>query len=452
MARRQAKIFLSYASERKALAEPIALALRSRGYAVFFDRDDLLPGETYHDQIDRSIAAADIMIFGISPESVGKGRYTLTEIKLARRKWRTPQGHVLPVVLAPTPVDLIPTYLREVSFLEAEGNLVAEVAAEVGTLLEAIERRRRYGAGRKVRSALLIAAGTTTLAVGGLLVAPTAFDSLRTWLTAAEVTPEGPTASRQGPVESASLDSKAGTASLVDANDAGSIKTEPANPMDDLAWMEALEVTEFAAAISASREYLNKWPAGAHRDLAMARIREMQRDISVIQRLLNQLGSEVDIDGLPGEQTRDALYGLECPFGFAWDGQLSKGLIEKLDAFSRLPKPVEQKSTPSLIFFGHCEYELDADDEAQLRLFASSLQSGKSVYITGNAAQNEGSRELAIAFAARRAGVVAQFLETAGVSTSQMMTTSMGRDRPMFSGDDETSLSKNRNARLDKSL
>jgi len=41
------KIFLSYASEDKAIAEQIAFSLRSRGHLVFLDRDDLPPGQSY---------------------------------------------------------------------------------------------------------------------------------------------------------------------------------------------------------------------------------------------------------------------------------------------------------------------------------------------------------------------------------------------------------------------
>ena len=36
------QIFLSYASEDKAVAEPIAFSLRARGHKVFLDRDDLV--------------------------------------------------------------------------------------------------------------------------------------------------------------------------------------------------------------------------------------------------------------------------------------------------------------------------------------------------------------------------------------------------------------------------
>mgnify|MGYP002130733995 CR=1 FL=1 len=42
------KIFLSYASVDRDLAEQICLALQESGHEVFFDRDDLPAGEAFH--------------------------------------------------------------------------------------------------------------------------------------------------------------------------------------------------------------------------------------------------------------------------------------------------------------------------------------------------------------------------------------------------------------------
>ena len=68
------QIFLSYASEQKAIAEPIAFSLRKRGHQVFLDRDDLPAGQSFDDQIAAAIAASDFFIFLASPESVAKDR------------------------------------------------------------------------------------------------------------------------------------------------------------------------------------------------------------------------------------------------------------------------------------------------------------------------------------------------------------------------------------------
>ena len=133
------RIFLSYATEQKPEAEAIAFSLRSRGHMVFFDRDDLPDGESYDDKIARAVERSDLMIFLISPASVSEGRYTLTELRFARHKWRNPGGRVLPVMLEPTPMADVPSYLKAVSILEPHGNKAAEVAFAIARL-RGIER------------------------------------------------------------------------------------------------------------------------------------------------------------------------------------------------------------------------------------------------------------------------------------------------------------------------
>ncbi|HEY7444561.1 MAG TPA: toll/interleukin-1 receptor domain-containing protein, partial [Vicinamibacterales bacterium] len=109
---------MSYASEQKADAEAVAFSLRSRGHMVFFDRDDLPEGTSYDDRIAAAVDRSDLMIFLISPAAVAEGRYTLTELRFARYKWRHPGGRVLPVMMEATPLPAVPSYLRAVSILE----------------------------------------------------------------------------------------------------------------------------------------------------------------------------------------------------------------------------------------------------------------------------------------------------------------------------------------------
>jgi hypothetical protein len=125
------KIFLSYASEQRDLADAVNLALIAQGHDVFFDRDDLPPGGDYNGRIRSAIEASQGMILLISPQSVAHGSYALTELKRAREKWRHPLGCVPSVLAAPTPYSDIPVFLKAVTVLEPEGYLVAEVATEV---------------------------------------------------------------------------------------------------------------------------------------------------------------------------------------------------------------------------------------------------------------------------------------------------------------------------------
>lgn len=124
-------IFLSYASDYKEQADDICCRLQALGHEVFFDREDLPPGNSYDDRIRDAIETSDLFIFLITPESVQQGRYTRTELKIASRKWPTPDWHVLPVEVKETPISTIPPYIRSLTFLQAEGNLTAEVAIEV---------------------------------------------------------------------------------------------------------------------------------------------------------------------------------------------------------------------------------------------------------------------------------------------------------------------------------
>jgi len=127
-------IFLSYSSTRKDIAEGICFALQAAGHDVFFDKEDLRSGESYDKRIADAIDASDLFVFLISPESVKKGHYALTELKVARRKWDNPSGRVLPVMVAPTPLEDVPAYLKAVTMLEPEGNLAAEVVMAVADL------------------------------------------------------------------------------------------------------------------------------------------------------------------------------------------------------------------------------------------------------------------------------------------------------------------------------
>ncbi len=131
------KIFLSYASQYRAIADDLCCRLQAVGHEVFFDREDLPAGESFDAHIRKAIDDCALFIFLIAPEAVAAGRYTRTELKLVSRKWPTPGWHVLPVQVAETPLHDIPSYLRALTILQAEGNLAAEVVFEVEDRLRA---------------------------------------------------------------------------------------------------------------------------------------------------------------------------------------------------------------------------------------------------------------------------------------------------------------------------
>ncbi len=129
-------IFLSYASENREIAELITFAMRARGHEVFFDKDDLSAGASYQEKIEKAIKDSRLFIFLISSQSIEQGRYTLTEVALARRQWKNPQDRVLPVMVENVNIDKVPVFLRSVSILQPKGDIAAEVCAEASQILQ----------------------------------------------------------------------------------------------------------------------------------------------------------------------------------------------------------------------------------------------------------------------------------------------------------------------------
>lgn len=128
------RIFLSYPSKHQDLAEQLSLSLAGEGHTVFYDRTSLAAGQEFDRRIREEIERSDLFVFLLSAESVARGRYTLTELMLARKKWSHPGGHVLPVLIEPTEMSTIPPYLRAVTLLVPEGNLAAEVLAHMAAM------------------------------------------------------------------------------------------------------------------------------------------------------------------------------------------------------------------------------------------------------------------------------------------------------------------------------
>jgi hypothetical protein len=156
------KLFLSYDSEQFALAESLAGRLQAAGHDVFLDREDLLPGEPFDAHIAARLAASDAMIFLASSTSVAAGSYALSELKLAERHWPRPQGRLIGVLLDGLAIGAVPAYLRSVSLLQPQGDVVAEVVHAVEALAE---RRRR----RRLVLGAAVLAGAATIAVGAWL-------------------------------------------------------------------------------------------------------------------------------------------------------------------------------------------------------------------------------------------------------------------------------------------
>jgi hypothetical protein len=125
------RVFISYASERREVAEDIAAVLQVEHYQVFFDKDALRAGAAYDQTIREEIWRCRLFVVLISPEMFKEQSYVLTEVQLAKDAWPSPVGHVLPVMIAQIDRRQLPAYLRRLTPLHVEGDMAAEVAAEV---------------------------------------------------------------------------------------------------------------------------------------------------------------------------------------------------------------------------------------------------------------------------------------------------------------------------------
>lgn len=160
------KIFISYPSEERSIAERLNYALLQQGHDVFFDREDLAPGLEYDQMIAGSIASSDLVVFLLTPGFVRPGRYTLTEVKLTEERFPAPDGRVLPVLVQPTDIAAIPPYLRAVNFLVPTGEVVAEAAHAVQRL--AASRSLTSRLARRLRSPLGLTTVAALVALGAI--------------------------------------------------------------------------------------------------------------------------------------------------------------------------------------------------------------------------------------------------------------------------------------------
>jgi len=157
------RVFISYSSAYHDTGESIAIRLREAGHEVFFDRHSLKAADEFDTGIRREVDQADLFIFLITPESVEKGAYTRTELKFAQQRWPKPSGRILPVMLVPTPISDLPPYVRAVTILQADGNLVAEVAARVAEMAG-------MRPGRRVGILLIVLFLALLLGTGGVVL------------------------------------------------------------------------------------------------------------------------------------------------------------------------------------------------------------------------------------------------------------------------------------------
>jgi hypothetical protein len=154
------KIFVSFSSKDRAVAEMIAESLKGAGHRVFFDQDSLPPGDSYDLQIEQAVAESDCMIFCLSVNSIRPSSYALSELRYARKRWPSAKGKVLPVIVGQVDFENVPAYLKAVTALRPEGNVAAETTSAIEEL------RSKNGARIKwIASVVLVVAAVSAFGI-----------------------------------------------------------------------------------------------------------------------------------------------------------------------------------------------------------------------------------------------------------------------------------------------
>ena len=150
------KIFLSYASKDRPLAERVCRVLETEGYDVFFDHDDLGGGDAFGERIRTAIQNAHVLVYLISQSSVTPPSYALTELGIATALSPRRRPAILPVRMDTTPIAAVPAALRAYTILEPQGDAPAEIAAAID----------RLGSRRRRRRLVLVAAAVVVIGLG----------------------------------------------------------------------------------------------------------------------------------------------------------------------------------------------------------------------------------------------------------------------------------------------
>ena len=200
-------VFLSYASEERALAERVCRVLETEGHDVFFDRDDLGGGDAFGERIRAAVARAHVLVYLISHAAITPRSYALTELSIATGLSKRRRPAILPVRTDDTPIEAMPAALRAYTILEPQGDSPAEIALAIDRLGQRLRKRR------------LVGAAAAALAVGAVGLV---------YLTITSVVPRSPV---QAPPTSPAV---AGAAAAAPSSTSGTAATATRDPIEEL--------------------------------------------------------------------------------------------------------------------------------------------------------------------------------------------------------------------------
>lgn len=68
------KVFISYASQDAAVAEQVVTALRQAGIDIWYDKQEIAPGENWGERIAEGLKQSDSMVLLMSPDALHSSR------------------------------------------------------------------------------------------------------------------------------------------------------------------------------------------------------------------------------------------------------------------------------------------------------------------------------------------------------------------------------------------
>ncbi|MBI1340492.1 TIR domain-containing protein [bacterium] len=141
------KVFVSYSRTDKEFADDLVIGLQACGFEAYIDREDIAAGEDWAARLGGLIAAADTVVYVLSPDSLSS-EHCAWEVGESLRL----NKRLLPVVWRPIPDGAAPPELSRLNYIHFTGegrSVVAglgDLAAALRVDIEWIREHTRLGA------------------------------------------------------------------------------------------------------------------------------------------------------------------------------------------------------------------------------------------------------------------------------------------------------------------
>ncbi|MBM3225051.1 MAG: toll/interleukin-1 receptor domain-containing protein [Candidatus Tectomicrobia bacterium] len=137
MAKKGSPIFISYASEDRQYADVVTKALEAKGVAVWTERD-MLPGESWEDEIAQALDAAEIILVLCSPHTLSSQWQNFEMGMAVARTIETPGKRLVPVLVQGDNWQPLPAFVRNRYAVDARHLSVEQIG---DTLLRVVDDR-----------------------------------------------------------------------------------------------------------------------------------------------------------------------------------------------------------------------------------------------------------------------------------------------------------------------